>query len=300
MEKVPVLVLAFNRADHVAKAMESIRTYQPTKLYLECDGARPHKEREAEAVAQTRKIMLDMVDWPCEVKTLFREKNLGCANAVYEAISWFFEQESWGVIIEDDVVVGQDFFTLCEDLLPRYANEEKIMEISAENRYPATTDANTYFYSVDLRCWGWASWARAWEKMDMKMEKWPKQSLFKLIRAFSLFRGCMMYYYWNRTYKNIEHSSSWATRWAFSIFTEKGLCIIPGNNLAINIGTNGGTHYDNNDINPYVHLKIGRMNWPLKYNDKIEIDKHQVKLANKDFFRIRMIGLLKKLKKIIS
>ena len=54
--KVPTLVLAFNRADHVVKAMEAIREYKPERLYLECDGARPHKSGEAEAVELTRKV----------------------------------------------------------------------------------------------------------------------------------------------------------------------------------------------------------------------------------------------------
>ena len=296
--KVPILVLAFNRADHVVKAMEAIREYKPERLYLECDGARPHKSGEAEAVELTRKTMLEMVDWQCEVKTLFREKNLGCANAVYGAITWFFEHEEWGVIIEDDVVVGQDFFRLCEELLPRYAKEEKVMEISAENHYPNPNDASTYFYSVDFKCWGWASWARAWKRMDMKMTKWPKQSLRKLIRDFDVFKGCMMYYYWSRTYKNIAHSTSWATRWAFTIYAENGLCIIPGVNLAVNIGTDGGAHYENGDVNPYSHLRVERMSFPLVYNDVIELDDRQRRLSNKDFFRIRMIGLRKKLRTI--
>ena len=294
--KVPVLVLAFNRADHVAKAMEAIREYRPERLYLECDGARKNKAGETEAVALTRKTMLDMVDWPCEVKTLFREKNLGCANAVYGAITWFFEHEEWGVIIEDDVVVGQDFFRLCEELLPRYKDEERIMEISAENHYPNSKDANTYFYSLDFKCWGWASWARAWKQMDMKMTKWPEQGLTKLVKSFDLFKGCMMYYYWHSTYKNIETSTSWATRWAFTIFAENGLCIIPGVNLAVNIGTDGGAHYENGDVNPYAHLQVERMSFPIVYNDTIALDERQRKLSNKDFFRIRMIGLRKKLR----
>ena len=130
MRKLPILVLAFNRADHVREAMKSIREYKPERLYLECDGARQNKTGEKDAVEETRQAMLDAVDWPCEVKTLFRDENLGCAQAVYGAISWFFKNEKWGVIIEDDVIVGQDFFRLCEDLLPRYENEERIMEIS--------------------------------------------------------------------------------------------------------------------------------------------------------------------------
>lgn len=296
--KVPILVLAFNRADHVEQAMLAIKEYKPERLYLECDGPRVHKQGEKEAVEATRKVMLDTIDWPCEVKTLFREENLGCAKAVYGAITWFFEQEEYGVIIEDDVVVGQGFFRLCEILLPRYKNDECIMEISAENHYPEPQNANTYFYTIDFKCWGWATWARAWKHMDMSMSKWPNQSLFKLIRPFGVFKGCMMYYYWNRTYKNIHKSTSWATRWAFAIFAENGLCIIPGDNLALNIGMDGGAHYEHGDVNPYAHLTIGALHEPIVYNDDIKLDLFQQKLCNKDFFRVRMIGLRKKIRRI--
>lgn len=296
--KVPILVLAFNRSDHVEQAMLAIKEYKPERLYLECDGPRVHKQGEKEAVEATRKAMLDAIDWPCEVKTLFRQENLGCANAVYGAITWFFEQEEYGVIIEDDVVVGQGFFRPCEILLPRYKNDERVMEISAENHYPKQQNANTYFYTLDFKCWGWASWARAWKRMDMSMSKWSEQSLCKLIRPFGVFKGCMMYYYWNRTYKNIYKSTSWATRWAFTIFAENGLCIIPGDNFALNIGMDGGAHYEHGDVNPYAHLKIGALYEPIRYNDDIKLDLHQQKLCNKDFFRVRMIGLRKKIRRI--
>ena len=197
--KVPVLVLAFNRADHVAKAMEAIREYKPDRLYLECDGAREHKIGEKDAVELTRKTMLEMVDWQCEVKTLFREENLGCANAVYGAITWFFEQEEWGVIIEDDVVVGQDFFRLCEELLPRYKNEDRVMTISAETRSPNADCQFSYHYSYDFKCWGWATWSRAWKNMDMKMSLWPAVSYYKAIKTFGLFKGIVQNHYWSNT-----------------------------------------------------------------------------------------------------
>ena len=46
-KKIPVLVLAFNRADHVQQAMKAIAEYQPDRLYLECDGPRPYKEKKS-------------------------------------------------------------------------------------------------------------------------------------------------------------------------------------------------------------------------------------------------------------
>ena len=111
-----------------------------------------------------------MVTWPCEVRTLFRTENYGCAKAVSNAIDWFFENEEYGCIIEDDVVVSQDFFTLCEDLLPRYKDENRIMQISARNTSFRTDINNKYVYAQCFHCWGWATWKRAWEKMDMKMK----------------------------------------------------------------------------------------------------------------------------------
>lgn len=37
----------------------------------------------------TRKIV-EKVDWDCEVKTLFRDENLGCGLNVSGAINWLF------------------------------------------------------------------------------------------------------------------------------------------------------------------------------------------------------------------
>ena len=301
-KKIPILVLAFNRADHVAEAMKSIKEYQPERLYLECDGARARKAGEKEAVDETRQAMLDAVDWPCEVKTLFRDKNLGCANAVSDAISWFFSQEEYGIICEDDIILSPDFFKLCEDLLPRYAKEEKVMQIVAMNHSRRTDISNSYVYSYREDCWGWASWARAWKRMDMTMSAAPNLTYRFLIRKLGWFEGVMMKYYFTSAYRLIQENSfsSWATRWMLSVLVNDGLVIKPGINLAINIGMDGGAHYDKDDKNPYADLKIGNMEWPLVYNDSLKVEKKQARYDARDFWNVRMIGLIKKIRKLIK
>lgn len=296
--KIPILVLAFNRADHVMEAMKSIREYKPDKLYLECDGPRGHKKGEKEAVEATRKAMLDAVNWPCEVKTLFREDNLGCAKAVYGAISWFFEHEEYGIICEDDIILGQDFYKLCELLLPRYKNEEKVMSISAQNLSHRRDIPNTYVYSIRQSCWGWASWARAWGKMDFTMSFVPKLSLFFYLQRFGLFESIYRFRRYKNAYQYIDSFSSWASRWFVSIIYHDGRVIVPGANLAINIGIDGGTHYAEGDVNPYADLTIGNLEWPLSYNDSLVIDKKQAKYDKQDFWRIRRIGLRKKVRRL--
>lgn len=293
------MVLAFNRADHVTEAMKAIREYKPEKLYLECDGPREGKVSEQEAVEATQKAMLDAIDWPCEVKTLFREKNLGCARAVNDAITWFFQQEEYGIICEDDVILGQDFFKFCEYLLPRYANEEKVMEISAQNRSYRKDIKNTYVYVQCFHCWGWATWRRAWSKMDMSMSAVNKLSVFFLVKRLGLIRGIKMRQDFIRGYNHLDTFNSWATRWFLSILNYDGLVVLPGVNLAKNIGMDGGSHYENGDENPFANLTIGAIEWPLLYNDDYAIDKKQKKYENKDYLRIRIFGIRKKFRRLL-
>lgn len=295
MRKIPILIMAFNRPDHVVKAMEPIREYQPDRLYLACDGPRANKDGEFQLVAITQKAMQDIVKWPCEVKTLFQSKNLGCAYGPYTAISWFFEHEECGIIIEDDVIVGQDFFNLCEELLPRYINNDRIMEISAENHSGRDDINNTYVYSQFMLNWGWATWRRAWNKMDMTMSAVHRVSLTSLIKRLGIFRGLMMYRYFKSGYNNIDNLDAWDTRWYLSILDNNGLIICPGVNLAVNEGMNNGIHYHTGDVSPYAHLTIGNFKWPIVYNDNFTLDKKQYHYDNNDFLRIKLIGLRKKL-----
>lgn len=298
--KIPILVLAFNRADHVTAALRAIREYKPSRIYLECDGPRAHKLGEREVVEATRQAMLDAVDWPCEVKTLFLEKNLGCANAVYGAITWFFDNEEYGAIVEDDMVISKDFFLLCEELLPRYANEERIMTIQAMNKSHRTDINNTYVYSWRGGCWGWASWRRAWSKMDMSMSALPSLSYWKIIKKFGFLPGLdLMRNYW-AGYRHLDIFSSWAYRWSLSIQLNDGLSIVPGVNLARNIGTDGGAHYDENDIDPFKDLLIGHLEWPLIYNDSLTIDKKQNYYDIKSFYYLKILSLKKRIKKLIK
>ena len=100
--KTPVLLLVFNRLDVTKQVFESIKQAEPPKLYLAADGARPGIEGEGEKVKAVRDYIVSNTDWKCEVKTLFREENLGCKYAVSGAINWFFENEEQGMILEDD------------------------------------------------------------------------------------------------------------------------------------------------------------------------------------------------------
>lgn len=297
MSKVPVLVMAFNRPDLVRKAMEPICKYKPEKLYLECDGPRSGKEGEENIVSEVCEVMTNMVDWDCDIKTLFRKNNLGCARAVYESITWFFENEDYGVIIEDDVVVSQDFFRLCEELLPMYQNNPFVQQIAAFNPTASDIKTSRYTYTKRPMIWGWATWKNKWDKyMDMNMSKWQQLKIIKLIKIYGVFQGLYMWRVWTRVYNKTSKSDSWDTRWHFAAIANDLINISPLANLSLNIGcSSDGAHFKKGDIDPYKHMRIGSLIFPIIHPEKENISRKQKWIDNQEFFRLRIVGAKKRI-----
>jgi len=87
----PILLICFNRLREAEAVMGRIQQAKPARLYLASDGPRDDRRGERQTVMAVRRRLLEMIDWPCSVKTLWRESNLGCKFGVSSAITWFFE-----------------------------------------------------------------------------------------------------------------------------------------------------------------------------------------------------------------
>ncbi len=152
----PVLLIAFNRPDTTEQVFQKIREVKPLKLYVAIDGPRENKEGEAELIEKVKKIVRE-VDWECDVKHLFREKNVGCKMGVYGAISWALENEDRIIVIEDDIIAVPSFFYFADELLERYKDDNRIAMISANN-YTPLNDTSDYLFTKYGHIWGWATW----------------------------------------------------------------------------------------------------------------------------------------------
>jgi len=241
----PVLFLIFNRPDLTRITFECIRQARPPRLYIAADGPREKRDGEA-ALCEASREAATQVDWPCEVKTLFRKRNLGCAVAVSSAITWFFQHEPEGVVLEDDLVLHPDFFPFCDAMLERYRDVEHIMHIHANNfQYGQPRGEAAYYFTCFPHSTGWASWARAWKKYDHAMtflNKVASRSIPKLFQseaAVTYFRDILARVKSGRI-------NSWAYRWTLSVWEHEGLCVNPNVNMVRNTGFGEeGTHTRN-------------------------------------------------------
>jgi len=162
----PVLFLIFNRPEITKQVFNAIQQAKPPRLYVAGDGPRSKCTEDEENCKLARSIATN-VDWDCEVKTLFRDHNLGCRLAVSQAIYWFFEQEPEGIILEDDCLPSQSFFWFCQEMLEYFRNDKAVGVIcgfySNELEYKPSA---SFFFSRYLRVWGWAGWRRSNEGYD--------------------------------------------------------------------------------------------------------------------------------------
>jgi len=148
MFETPILFLVFNRLDTTKQVFEQIRLIQPARLYIAADGPRNNVPEDFAKCESVKQFLDSAIDWPCEVKTLFRDENLGCGIAVNEAITWFFRQEEQGIVLEDDCLPNLSFFRYCEELLNLYKSEERVMMVSGFSGVEKFEHPLSYSFSV--------------------------------------------------------------------------------------------------------------------------------------------------------
>jgi uncharacterized protein (DUF2132 family) len=246
----PVLFLTFNRLDTTKKVFEVIKQVKPPKLYLASDGARVNKSGEKEVVESVRNFLLNNIDWQCEVKTLFREHNLGCGKAVSSAINWFFENEEMGIILEDDCLPSISFFRFCDELLLRYKDDQRIMHISGDNFQDGISRGDgSYYFSQISHVWGWAAWRRAWKLYDFEMKSLNNFINYKIYK--NVWKQNKVQKYWLKQFKNVSLGKidTWDYQWNYCLIVNNGLSILPNINLVENIGFNSeATHTSNSKL----------------------------------------------------
>ncbi len=278
--KTPILFLIFNRPDTTQKVFEQIAKQKPERLYIAADGPRDLKKGELQLCEATRKIV-ESITWPCEVKRLYRENNLGCKIAISGAINWFFEQEEDGIILEDDCLPHQDFFSFCEVMLARYRHTEKIMHISGNNFQDGVRyGEGSYYFSSYAHIWGWATWKRAWNKYSIGLTLEESTAIIEV-----KFKHYLERKYWKMVAAKIQSGefNTWDYQWAFTLWKHEGLAIIPNVNLISNIGFGASsTHLADKD-HIFSNMSFSQMG-ELTFNDELIINEKADKITTKKMF----------------
>jgi hypothetical protein len=213
------------------------------KLFIIADGPRFGHPTDTERCAEVRAIV-EQVDWPCDVYQNFSDDNLGCKRRVNSGLDWVFSQVERAIVLEDDCVPHPDFFSFCDTLLDRYADDDRVWVITGDNFQNGQRRGNgSYYFSKYNHVWGWATWRRAWQRNDGSLSFWPAWQSSADWRA--KMPDAVERRYWEATFNraHAELIDTWDYAWSASVWYHGGLIATPNVNLVSNIGFGAdGTH----------------------------------------------------------
>jgi hypothetical protein len=254
--KAAVLLLIFNRPDTTLRVFDEIKKAKPGKLYISADGPRIGNLKDADLCKEAR-LVIEQVDWDCVILTSFKDENLGCKMSVSSAISWFFEDEEEGIILEDDCLPVNSFFYFCDAMLERYRHDNRVSTETGTNLQDCKKwGAASYYFSQFSNIWGWATWKRFWKNYDPSLKKYgEEEAAFQLRKIFT---DRFLLEAWIKIFQDVKANKidTWDFQLQFLTFFENGLCVTPNVNLVSNIGFRTDATHTNNPIEHAYHANL--------------------------------------------
>ena len=271
----PILITAYNRSNNFKKLIDCLKFYK-FKIYISIDGPKNDYDR-SEQNKIVKYIKKNKKNFKIKYRTL--NQNLGCQQATFSSLDWFFSHEKEGIILEDDNLPTKSFFEFCNKLLIKYRNNNKIFSISGYSPYNQTNIKEDYFFSKLFLSWGWATWKDRWfiAKKFIPNHRWKRNLKSKNWKIF--LDDNIKKRYFQKIYKLILNNKidSWAFIWLLFGVVNQSNFIIPKHNLVKNTGTQTyGANYIPSKFE-YSNLKTKNLklkNFPKKIINNKNLDLH--------------------------
>lgn len=252
MQKSPVIVFAYKRADKLFHCLSSLNNcygVKDTDLFVFCDG--PKYEKDNQAVSQVRELLEEQREKLLfhDVTYYYSERNKGLANSIIEGVTKIVNLYNTAIVVEDDLVVSRDFLDYMNSALDYFADDMRYGSISAYTLplKKLKKYSNDIYVTRKGDCWGWGTWKNRWNQVDWEVSDYGlyKKNCFRRWGFNSLQVGLD---------KMLEKQmngevDSWAVRWCYHLYKNHLLTVYPRETRTINIGVDGtGTHCDKSEI----------------------------------------------------
>ena len=285
----PVVMIVFRRPEITRRVFSAVANARPKRLFIIADGPRANSTEDSTRCEEVRKIVTS-VSWPCQLETNFAEHNMGLRPRVVSGLNWVFSKVEDAIILEDDCLPHPSFFPYCCELLDRYRDRHQIASIAGFNPMPEKGSFEfSYYYSLVMNCWGWATWRRAWKEYDDHLESWPEVKQANLL--YQLFPDANVVAYWGRIFDMMyrgEGPNTWDYPWVYTCWKRNWLTIVPRRNMIENIGLGpDSTHTSVAD--PAYCPPVEAMELPLRHPPAITPWPDRTMRMQRRFFSTRIM-----------
>lgn len=274
---LPVLIVGYSRVESLLSLVEAAIKSNAKSVYVALDGSRSVDTsiKQSQIIESLQNLRNET---GTEIQIMQRKDNLGSGAGVINAINWFFSKEETGVILEDDLVVENSFFSYMNQVVSLMDSDPDILLASGTRlRDSKSQTSSICSYPV---VWGWATSREKWKVMTTL--------IFKEINRFESNISLSERVFW-RTGKRRALKSQ-IDAWDIPLsagMREKGyFSLVPPVNLVSNVG------FDD------VASHTTTPSWPLQLRldsqlpPQIEIDRSSAELsANDELMRRRIFKI---------
>ena len=242
-DKTPVLLLGYNRPLQMRGLIQSLATLKPELILLAVDGPRSNRPNDANLVRQTQELASE-ITWDAEIRTRFRNSNLGLRRAVVDAVTWANSDYGQVIVLEDDVRAGPQLLDFLNYNLMAYQEDTVVAHINGYNLVPKehlTHPDHASRLSIYPESYAWATWDRAWQKYDDDLT-WARNASLKDIKKICGSTVGALRWKQNFSDAAAERIDTWAYRWLASMWQQNWLMVSPNRNIATYQGLQDGTH----------------------------------------------------------
>jgi hypothetical protein len=271
LEDFPVLILGYMRFEGILRNLQACQKAGISRVYLAMDGPRDSEAKELQNY-ELNKIRNVANSLGIDLKFRQRHSNAGLAVAVIEGISWFFDNEECGAILEDDLEISTDFFYFVVQALDTFKNIQTIALVSGNN-FQLDTPLHHVSATHYPLIWGWATHRALWNDFLLSL----KSSLFSQINwELPLTVNA---FWWTAARQSRDGLvDSWAMSFSHYIRMRNLVCVLPPVNLVSNTGIDDYAIHSNSS-DPYINFPITPMKseliWDLPTTSTIAaIDRH--------------------------
>ena len=271
----PVVLFVYNRPIHTSKTLEALKNNvgaSEITLYIFQDGLKQNaSEAQRQEYSKVKEIIRSQ-NW-CEKAIIYEaETNLGLAHSVIKGVTFVVNKHGRVIVLEDDIVTSSTFLKFMNASLEKYKTEPSVSCISGYI-YPLSNQKDELFFIKGADCWGWATWDRAWNKLDtnaasllLKLEE------KNLTYDFDFFDT---YPYLEMLRQQINKQiDSWAICWYASAYLANMYTLYPSKSLVLNIGIDGtGTHSGTSDLWGTEAVDFMPSTYPKEIKESIEAKK---------------------------
>lgn len=297
--ETPILFIIFNKIEETKRVFKKIREQKPKFLYIAADGPRKGLVGETEKCHNIREWLINHIDWNCELKTLYRNENIGCGKGISESITWFFSHVSEGIILEDDCLPCDSFFKFCTELLEKYRYDNRVSIISGNNfqmNQPMEIESD-YYFSIFPSTWGSAFWRRTWEGYDIEINNWP---INKVKILDFIFKEKKYKQWWSNIFDKIyleKPKDTFAFQFHYLTMNRRQLAVIPKVNLVSNIGHGSFATHTTDEKSRFSNMPTFELGFPLLHPKNIARNYKADLFSQKILFgEVESAGPLRKIK----